>query len=92
MGDILDLAANENIINKSGAWYAYGGNKIGQGRENAKQYLKDNPEICNEIEAKVREHFGLQGTSQSTQQPQAAEEKPKSRSSKAAEKVEEKAE
>ena len=92
VGDILDLAANENIVNKSGAWYAYGGNKIGQGRENAKQYLKDNPEICNEIEAKVREHFGLQGTSESAQQPDAAEEKPKSRSSKAAEKVEEKAE
>ena len=45
-GDILDLAAENNIINKSGAWYAYDGNKIGQGRENAKQYLKDNPQIC----------------------------------------------
>ena len=45
---------------KSGAWYAYDGSKIGQGRENAKQYLKDNPEICREIEGKVREHFGLQ--------------------------------
>lgn len=90
VGDILDLAANENIVNKSGAWYAYGGNKIGQGRENAKQYLKDNPEICNEIEAKVREHFGLQGTIESAQQTEAAEEKPKTRSSKAADKTEEK--
>ncbi len=45
---------------KSGAWYAYGSGKIGQGRENAKQYLKDNPEVCKEIENKVREHFGLQ--------------------------------
>ncbi len=53
-GDILDLAANDNIVNKSGAWYAYNGNKIGQGRENAKQYLKENPDIMKEIEDKVR--------------------------------------
>lgn len=59
VGDILDLAAENGIINKSGAWYAYDGNKIGQGRENAKQYLKDNPEICNEVERKVRELFNL---------------------------------
>ncbi|MBR6255385.1 MAG: recombinase RecA, partial [Clostridiales bacterium] len=58
-GDILDLAANCDIISKSGAWYAYEGNKIGQGRENTKQYLIDNPEVCAEIERKVREHFGL---------------------------------
>ncbi len=58
-GDILDLAAEINVINKSGAWYAYEGNKIGQGRENAKQYLKDNPEVCAVIEAKVREHYGI---------------------------------
>lgn len=61
VGDILDLAANVNIVIKSGAWYAYEGNKIGQGRENAKQYLKDNPDVCREIENKVRLHFGLQG-------------------------------
>lgn len=53
-GDILDLAANDNIINKSGAWYAYNGNKIGQGRENAKQFLRDNPDIMKEVEEKVR--------------------------------------
>ena len=58
-GDILDLAANIGVINKSGAWYAYDGSKIGQGRENAKQYLKDNPEICSDIENKVRAHYGL---------------------------------
>ena len=58
-GDILDLAAEISVVNKSGAWYAYEGNKIGQGRENAKQYLKDNPEICAEIETKVREHYGI---------------------------------
>ncbi len=61
VGDIVDLAAEVDIVNKSGAWYAYNGQKIGQGRENTKQYLKDNPEICAEIEAKVREHFGLDG-------------------------------
>ena len=58
-GDILDLAAGINIVNKSGAWYAYDGNKIGQGRENAKNYLQENPAVCAEIEKKVREHFGL---------------------------------
>lgn len=58
-GDVLDLAAEVNIVNKSGAWYAYEGNKIGQGRENTKQYLKDNPEIFAEIVKKVREHYGL---------------------------------
>lgn len=60
VGDILDLGAENGIINKSGAWYAYNGNKIGQGRENAKQYLKDNPEICDEVERKVRELFNLE--------------------------------
>lgn len=68
-GDILDLAANVNIVVKSGAWYAYEGNKIGQGRENAKQYLKDNPEICKEIENKVREHYGLQGVEKAEESP-----------------------
>ena len=60
VGDILDLAAENNIVNKSGAWYAYDGNKIGQGRENAKQYLRDNPVVCLEIERKVRELFNLE--------------------------------
>ena len=59
--DILDLAAKENIVEKSGAWYAYNGAKIGQGRENAKGYLRENPAVCAEIERKVREHYGLQG-------------------------------
>ncbi len=58
-GDILDLAANNNIINKSGAWYAYEGNKIGQGRENTKNYLREHPEMMAEVERKVREHYGL---------------------------------
>lgn len=58
-GDILDLAADNGIIVKSGAWYAYEGNKIGQGRENTKQYLIENPEICDEIEQKVRDLFSI---------------------------------
>ncbi len=58
-GDILDLAARENIVEKSGAWYAYEGNKIGQGRENAKNFLQSNPELCREIESRVREKYGL---------------------------------
>ena len=58
-GDILDLAADNGIIVKSGAWYAYEGNKIGQGRENTKQYLIENPEICDEIEEKVRDLFSI---------------------------------
>lgn len=58
-GDVLDLAANENIVIKSGAWYAYNDAKIGQGRENAKIYLRENPEVFAEIEHKVREKFNL---------------------------------
>ena len=60
IGDILDLAADNDIIVKSGAWYAYEGNKIGQGRENAKQYLEENPKVCAEVEAKVRELFNIE--------------------------------
>ena len=59
-GDILDLAVNANVIQKSGAWFAYEGEKIGQGRENAKIYLTENPEICAEVEQKVRVHYGFE--------------------------------
>ncbi len=58
-GDILDVAANLDIISKSGAWYAYEGEKIGQGRENAKQYLLEHPEIRDHIDSLIREHYGL---------------------------------
>ena len=61
-GDILDLAADVDIVNKSGAWYAYEGNKIGQGRENAKIFLKDNPDICAVVDQKVRAHYNLEGS------------------------------
>ena len=58
-GDILDLAVKDDIVEKSGAWYAYGGAKIGQGRENAKSYLREHPAVCAEVETKVREKHGL---------------------------------
>ena len=63
-GDILDLASDCGIIVKSGAWYAYNGDKIGQGRENAKAYLRENPLVCEEVEAKVRAKFQLDGTAE----------------------------
>lgn len=63
-GDILDLAASVNIVSKSGSWYAYNGDKIGQGRENAKTYLSSHPEVMDEIEKKVREHYQLGDTAQ----------------------------
>ena len=65
-GDVLDLAVKENIVEKSGAWYAYNGAKIGQGRENAKIYLADNPAICDEIEHKVRVRYGLEPDTEET--------------------------
>ena len=70
-GDVLDLAANLGIINKSGAWYAYNGEKIGQGRENAKQYLRDHPDVMADAESKVREHYGLQGAAAQQNAPAA---------------------
>lgn len=62
-GDVLDMASDLNIINKSGAWYAYNGEKIGQGRENAKQYLAANKELFEEVEKQVRAHYNLDGDS-----------------------------
>lgn len=59
-GDVLDLAVNAGIVNKSGAWYAYEGDKIGQGRENAKTYLHENPAFFDMLEAKVRDFYFTQ--------------------------------
>ena len=56
-GDILDIAADIGIIQKSGAWFAYNGGKIGQGRENAKQYLREHEDVCAEVERQVREQL-----------------------------------
>ena len=58
-GEIVEIASEIDILEKSGAWYAYNGEKIGQGRENAKEYLKNNSKICLEIENKIREHYGF---------------------------------
>ncbi len=59
VGDLVDLGVECNIIEKSGSWFSYGEERVGQGRENAKQYLTDHPETASEIEAKVLEHYGL---------------------------------
>ncbi|MDE6747839.1 MAG: recombinase RecA [Lachnospiraceae bacterium] len=82
IGDILDLAADNGIINKSGAWYAYEGNKIGQGRENAKQYLKDNQAVCDEVERKVRELFNLDAAVQDNEGKSLSEKSSKDKATK----------
>ena len=58
-GEIIDLGVKEGIIEKSGAWFSYGDERIGQGRENAKMYLKENENICNEIEEKIRHSYSI---------------------------------
>jgi recombination protein RecA len=57
MGEIIDLGVKQNLVDKAGAWYAYKGDKIGQGKANASQYLLDHPEIAEEIELKIREEL-----------------------------------
>ena len=73
-GDLLDLAVNNNLLEKSGAWYSYKGERIGQGRENARQFLKDNVETFAKLEAEVRKHLGLTTPTVSTRRcgPSAA--------------------
>ena len=56
-GNILDMAVNLDIIEKSGSWFSYNGERIGQGRENVKKYLKDNPKVLEDVEKKVRDNF-----------------------------------
>src|SRR5258705_6106354 len=60
---LVDIAAEAGIIDKSGAWYSYGKERIGQGRENAKLYLKDHPDMSAEVEARVKEHLGVKPVS-----------------------------
>lgn len=74
-GDTLDLATELDIINKSGAWYAYKDEKIGQGRENAKKYLHEHPEVLEEIEKQVRDHYGLNEEANNGEKPAAETEK-----------------
>ena len=72
-GEILDLASECNVVNKSGAWYSYNGERIGQGRENVKIFLKDHPEICEEIEKQVRIQYHLLPEEEAAQQNPAAQ-------------------
>ncbi len=75
-GDILDLATNIDVVNKSGAWFAYKGEKIGQGRENAKIYLQNNATVCEEIEKEVRIRYGI-GADSETSEKESVKEKTK---------------
>ena len=59
VGNILDIAVSMDIVEKAGAWFSYNGTRIGQGRDNAKKYLQENPEICNEVEKKIKENYSL---------------------------------
>jgi recombination protein RecA len=58
-GEIIELGVTHNIVEKSGSWYAYGGNRIGQGKDNARAYLREHPAVAAEIEAKIREVVGV---------------------------------
>jgi recombination protein RecA len=58
-GELLDLGVSANIVEKAGAWFSYNGQRIGQGRENAKKFLKENPQVAKEVEDKIRENAGL---------------------------------
>ena len=55
----MDMGVEADIVEKSGAWYSYGGERIGQGKDNAREFLKENPEMAKEIEAKIREKLGV---------------------------------
>ncbi|MFO7695300.1 MAG: recombinase RecA [Vicinamibacterales bacterium] len=78
-GDLLDLAVDRKIVEKSGTWFSFGGERLGQGRENAKQFLKDNPSLFKTMEAQVRKELGL--TREAATEPDAAPEKEKAAAS-----------
>jgi len=80
-GDLVDLASQENILEKSGAWYSFSGERIGQGRENAKDYLRDHPEVAKDVERRVLEKFGLlkPGALQSVSDPEEGPEEKRPR-------------
>ena len=67
-GDILDLAVSINLVNKSGSWFSYNSEKIGQGRENAKAYLTEHPEIMDELEQKIRAHYHIGGEEEAAEE------------------------
>ena len=74
-GELIDMAADKDIINKAGSWYSYGDDRIGQGRENAKQYLQDHPEVFDEVMEKVRAAYGIDSESiQDREDPEKVKE------------------
>ena len=72
-GDLLDLAVNQNILEKSGSWFSYKGERIGQGRENARQFLRDNRDVTAKLEAEVRKELGLTAAPPAAQAQSAAQ-------------------
>jgi recombination protein RecA len=78
-GDVLDLGVNDGIVERTGTWYSYKGDRLGQGRENAKISLKENPDLMNKIEAEIREKHGIKIKEPA---PAAAAEKPKEKEKK----------
>jgi recombination protein RecA len=82
-GELLDIGQEAKIVEKSGTWLSYGDLRLGQGRENAKQFLRENPELANEIEAKLRKHLGLVSRGETPPRPavvpEPAREKEKAR-------------
>ncbi len=77
VGEVIDLAVKYEILEKSGSWYAYKGNKIGQGKENAKNYLKENPKVSQEIEDLIRDKLGIKSVKKSESKAEEAAEKKK---------------
>jgi recombination protein RecA len=75
IGEVIDMGVEKNIVEKSGAWFSYSGTRVGQGRENVKLFLRDHPEMASEIEVKVRQAAGLNGTAASVPEGAAAKEK-----------------
>jgi recombination protein RecA len=73
-GEIIDMGVNFRILEKSGAWYAYNGEKIGQGRDNAREFLRENPELAREIENKIREQIGIVALPAAAGEEEAEEE------------------
>ena len=75
-GDLLDLAVDRKIVEKSGTWFSYGNERLGQGRENAKQFLRENPDLCKKLEDRVRKELGLVTDTPAPAEPVAEKEKP----------------
>jgi recombination protein RecA len=72
-GDLIDVAAERNILEKSGSWFSYGGERIGQGRENARQFLRDNPDVRKKLDGEVRKALNLQAPTEHAAAASAAE-------------------